>query len=108
MEYSKHEELTRLPGFFKVNTVLEDGNVVKVQWLYRYPNDYGASVITGLGSYTDKEHPYELAVLFFYGPDDGEFILSRGNPVTSDVMPCLSADDVARTLKQIEELSCTK
>lgn len=102
-------DLEKLPGFIgKKRTVLEDSDFDRTQWLYRYPNDYGASVITGLGSYTDKEHPYELAVLFFYGPDDGEFILSLGDPVTSDVMPCLSADDVARTLKQIEELSCTK
>lgn len=32
------------------------------QWLIGFKNGYEASVISGKYTYTDKEHPYELAV----------------------------------------------
>lgn len=35
-----------------------------LQWIYKFNNGYGASVISGgLYAYTDEEHPYELVVI---------------------------------------------
>lgn len=28
-----------------------------------FPNGYGLSIITGISAYSDKEHPYEIAVI---------------------------------------------
>lgn len=62
-----------------------------------FPNGYGISVITGEFSYSDDEHPYEVAVLKNGG-------LCYDTPITDDVIGYLTADDVTNIMKQIQEL----
>lgn len=70
------------------------------QRVYKFPNGYGASVITG--GYGDLEHPYEVAVLQF--EDGDKYELTYGTPITDDVIGHLDADDVNNILNQIKEL----
>lgn len=67
------------------------------QWLIGFKNGYKASIITGQYTYTDVEHPYELAVL-----KDGE--VCYDTPITDDVIGHLTADEVGEILEKIELL----
>ena len=67
------------------------------QWVIGFKNGYEGSIITGEYTYTDKEHPYELAVL-----KNGE--LCYDTPITNDVIGYLTADEVGEILEKIEAL----
>jgi len=82
-----------------------------IQKIYRFPNDYGASVVRfkmmlvgGYGSYTDNEEEWELAVIKFDGEDNDKFDLEYDTEITDDVMGHLSNDDVNKILERIEKL----
>lgn len=62
-----------------------------------FPNKYGVSVITGFGSYSNVDYPYELAILL-----DG--YLCYDTPITSDVLGYLTSEDVTKIMKQVQEL----
>lgn len=66
-----------------------------------FPNGYGVSVVTGQYAYTDENGPYELAVM-----RNGE--LCYTTPITDDVLGYLTAEDVTRIMKQIQDLPTTK
>lgn len=66
------------------------------QWLFAFPNGYGASVIND--GYGRREGLLELAVL----NADGH--IAYCTPITNDVLGWLTPDDVARVLDQIEDL----
>ncbi len=67
------------------------------QWVIGFKNGYEASIITGKYTHTNKEHPYELAVL-----KNGE--LCYDTPITNDVIGYLTADEVGEILAKIEAL----
>jgi len=68
------------------------------QWLYEFPNGYGASIVQGTGAYSNGTDTYELAVL-----RDGH--LCYTTPITSDVLGHLSEQEVRDTLQAIHDLS---
>lgn len=74
------------------------------QKIYRFDNDYGASVIHGEYSYGGLLGLWELAVIRFSGEDNGEFYLVYDTPITGDVLGHLSWEEVEETLNRIEEL----
>lgn len=94
-------DLTTLPGFLRYNDRSKHDYDMGEQWIFRFPNDYGASVISGSLFYTDKDHPYELGVVFF---DGDKFNLVYPKEIGPDVLGYLTFDDVVATLKKIEEL----
>jgi hypothetical protein len=63
-----------------------------------FDNGYGISVITGYGSFTSTDKPYEIAVL-----KDGE--LCYDTPITSDVIGHLTAKEVTKIMKRIQKLN---
>ena len=63
----------------------------------KFPNGYGASVITGEEFYTSETQPFEIAVL----DDDG---IAYDTPVTDDVCGYLTESAANDILKQISEL----
>lgn len=62
-----------------------------------FPNGYGASIIHHATSYGYSDGLFELAVR--YAGD-----ITYRTPITDDVLGCLTADDVLRTLEQIKQL----
>jgi hypothetical protein len=78
---------------------LESGAVQK---LYRFANNYGASVVKGEHTYGGEEGLWELAVIRF--KTDGEFNLDYTTPITEDVEGHLTDDDVEELLTKIEAL----
>lgn len=78
---------------------LESGAVQK---LYRFANNYGASVVKGEHTYGGDEGLWELAVVVF--DTNGGFNLDYTTPITSDVEGHLTDDAVEELLAKIEAL----
>ena len=68
------------------------------RYIFKFENGYGAIVIRNHLSYGGPEGFYELAVL-----KDGKINYINKTPITNDI-GWLDKNDVADTLKQIEEL----
>lgn len=100
----------------KFNPILEREHPVGngVQKVYRFENDYGASVVRfgvsglasfpGGGSYGADAGLWELGVIKFRGEGELDFSLTYSTPITDDVLGYLSDDDVENTLHQIAAL----
>jgi hypothetical protein len=87
---SKHAPLTSQP--------LNGGR----QYLFRFPNGYGASLVVG-GYYAYGG--LELAVLEFDGPDADDWDICYNTPLTSDVLGNLSGPaEVEALLDAIQAL----
>ena len=69
----------------------KDGQQARLQ----FENGFGVSVITGFGSYSNEDSPYELAVLW-------EDQLCYSTPITNDVMGYLTSEEVTEIMKQIQ------
>jgi hypothetical protein len=78
---------------------LESGAVQK---LYKFANNYGASVVKGEHTYGGDEGLWELAVIVF--DTNGGFSLCYTTPITSDVEGHLTDDKVEELLAKIEAL----
>ena len=73
-----------------------------VQHIYKFPNDYGASVIKTDYSYGGKNGLWELAVYDFSIDKTGE--ITYHTPITQDVIGHLSWVNVESILEQIFKL----
>lgn len=74
------------------------------QVVHRFDNDFGASIITGSGSYTSGEDSYELAVISFNDDTNDSFTLRYDTVITEDVIGHLTLEEVNETLEQISKL----
>lgn len=74
------------------------------QYIFRFPNDYGASVIRNPYSYGGDKGLWEIAVAKFYGDGDNDWDIDYDTDITDDVLGGLTDEDVLETLKQIKEL----
>jgi hypothetical protein len=86
--------------------IIKDGDHPKVtgtRTLYKFPNGYGANVISGELFYTNDTHPYELAVVRFTS-EGGEYEIDYSTPITNDVVPYLDEQGLHDTLVQIKAL----
>lgn len=74
-----------------------------VQYMFKFDNGYGASVIRTPYSYGGRNGLWELAVCKYY-----EFLdrwhICYNTPITDDVIGYLKDEDVMEYLKQIKEL----
>ena len=75
------------------------------QWVFRFPNGYGASLVSGgFGVYGE----YEMAVLKYNGKKDTDFSLIYSTPITDDVLGYLTLKDVEKYLGEISNLPSVK
>lgn len=74
-----------------------------IQKVYRFENNYGASVIKFPGSYGYEQGEWELAVIRFPS-DNGKFRLDFKTPITDDVLGHLSWMEVEEHIKEIMSL----
>jgi hypothetical protein len=68
------------------------------QWLFKFANSYGASVVRFNGSYGGTAGRWELAVL------NAADQIDYDTPITDDVIGWLDEDEVAKTLTAIAAL----
>jgi hypothetical protein len=68
------------------------------QKIYRFPNGYGSSVVSGPNTYGGNDGLFEVAVL----DNNGE--ITYNTPITADVLGWLDFDGVAKILNKIKAL----
>ena len=75
-----------------------------VQYVFRFDNGYGASVVKHFGSYGRDEDLWELAVVEF--PRDGSetYYLCYSTAITDDVMGWLNDERVREILNEIKKI----
>lgn len=73
-----------------------------VHKIYKFPNGYGASVVSGCYTYGGKQGLWELAVIRWIGDED--WYLCYTTPITNDVLGWLTDDQVKQTLLKIRDL----
>jgi|TARA_R110000751_G_scaffold260046_1_gene359366 hypothetical protein len=71
---------------------------------YRFPNDYGASVVQNAHSYGGEEGFYEIAVLKYHSDNNDDHTVDYETPVTNDVIGWVHTDDIDKHLAKIESL----
>ncbi len=97
-------DLTLEHKWFKKNLInvvirdFDDG----VQYIFRFKNGYGASVIKSEYSYGGKDNLWELAVIVFV--NTRKWHLCYDTPITDDVEGYLSNRQVRALLKRIKRL----
>ena len=69
--------------------------------VYKFPNNYGASVIKNKYSYGGKENLWEVGVVWF---DGDKYDLTYSTPITNDVLGYLTDEEVENALEQIKNL----
>jgi hypothetical protein len=74
-----------------------------VQYVFRFENGYGASVIKGPYTYGGPQDLWELAVLRFTGNGD-EFDLCYDTEITGDVLGYRENEEIRELLLQIKGL----
>lgn len=88
-------------GEFKENLFKKKFIFDGVSYVFKFPNDYGASVIKHGGSYGHERDLWELAVIYFCGD---EWDLTYDTEITPDVEGFLSDQDVLELLGKIRDL----
>ena len=74
-----------------------------VQYMFRFENDYGASIVKFTGSFGHRSDYWELAVIKFNV--DGDFTLLYDTPIADDVIGHLTDAEVCELLGKIKDLA---
>lgn len=70
--------------------------------VFKFPNNYGASVIQNDYSYGGKKGLWEIAVMHFVDAD--EWGIDYSTPITSDVLGYFTDEEVCEALEKIKNL----
>ena len=90
---------------FLVDTWRDDNALyIEVHYVFRFENNYGASVVKGNYTYGSHKDLWELAVIEFRDDSSDDFELTYDTPITSDVKGWLTDEDVRNLLQQIKGL----
>lgn len=73
-----------------------------IHYIFKFENNYGASIIKHDGSYGYKEDLWELAVIKFINEDEWELCYST--EITDDVIGYLTDEEVRNILGKIKEI----
>lgn len=74
-----------------------------IQYLFKFENGYGASVIKHGGSYGHREDLWELGVIK-WNEDGSDWHLTYETDITDDVIGSLTDEAVRGLLQEIKEL----
>ncbi len=94
MNHGRLEKMTYGPRW------ISDGPYV--QYLFKFENGYGASVVKGNGTYGHESDRWELALIKW--SNDHAWHITQHYKITNDVLGYLSVDEVLDTLDKIKDL----
>lgn len=77
-------------------------NSEELQYIFKFDNNYGASVVKNIGSYGNKQDLFELAVIIFVS--EFEWELCYSSKITNDVVGYLTNNEVIELLERIKNL----
>lgn len=87
---------------FENSLVTAEYTATDSQYLFRFENNYGASVIKNIhGSYGNREDLWELAVIKW---DNDDWDLDYSTSIAENVIGYLTDIDVRKVLKSIREI----
>ena len=72
-----------------------------VQYIFKFDNNYGASIIKRPGSFGYRQDLWKLAVIYF---EDDEYYLTYDTEITDDVIGHLTDEEVNTYLDRIRNL----
>ena len=70
-------------------------------YIFRFPNNYGASVIKNPDSYGSTQDLWEMALIFF--DEDGDWNLTYERDFDDDVKGYLTDDNIIELLEKIKQ-----
>ena len=79
-------------------------DTVGIRYIFRFPNDYGASVVKAFGTDGYKKDLWELAVLLFEFPDEYSIVYPKEIVEYGMTKGCMTEDDIYKDLKTIKEV----
>ena len=91
--YSQRE----LEGYKKASVLFYEERKDTTQAKMKFPNGYSVSVVCGKSHYSNGKDTYEVGVMH-------NGMLCYDTPVTNDVIPYQTAEEVAEIMKEIQSL----
>lgn len=86
---------------FKDNVLSVESKPNEVQYVFKFDNNYGASIVKRPGSYGFNKDLWELAVIWF---DGDEWHLTYDTEITDDVIGHLTDEEINEILHKIKNL----
>lgn len=99
LKYDKYKEYYRPPKPLKKG---QFGWSDKQQWIFKFENNYGASVVKHWGSFGWDDDLFELAVIKYIDKD--KWHLCYDTQITHDVIGYLTNDEILELLEKIKGL----
>lgn len=84
------------------NNYTLEKDTIKYQKVFKFPNGYGISVISGYGTYSEDDKPYEICVLKFV--DEKTYELCYTTEISNDVVGWLTNEEVVDYAEKIKAL----
>lgn len=102
MDFYRLTLLLRYDKEFEKYLILKDINYDSHQahYVFRFYNNYGASIVKSIYSYGGTENLWELAVIKFN--DDDQYELAYDTYLTDDVLGYLTGPEVCKYLEDIK------
>lgn len=72
--------------------------------VYRFSNNYGASVVKHQYSHGSPQGLWELAVILFNSEDNDDWALNYETPITDNVIGNCTEEQINSLLEQIQQL----
>ena len=76
----------------------------ELQYIFKFENGYGASVVKNIGSYGNRQDLFELTVIIFVSEFEWELYYESKITDDVDVIGYLTNDDVLELLERIKNL----
>ena len=92
-----------LKEFLKENKTSILLGMERQHYIFKFPNDYGASVIKGYGSYGYEDDLFELALIKFYDSEDYDLFYDETGTFEGCVVGYLTNERINELLKEIKE-----
>ncbi len=77
----------------------------RIHKIYRFPNDYGASVVSGPKADPKAKGKFRMFVLHYESePPENAYEIDKETPITDNFLTCINWDEVERQLQKVYEL----
>ena len=96
-------KINNIPEDLKKFVTFDGPNNSGYQMILEFPNNYGASIVNNIYSYTNNDNEFELAVLKKH-PERNEWALCYETEITNDVIGNLTEEEVIEILYKIKNL----
>ena len=71
-----------------------------MQVMFRFPNNYGLSIVCHSFSYGRDDNKFEVAIIRFNSEDDKDWDITYSTSITNNVLAYQSKDDVLNVIEQ--------